>query len=436
MKATIISIGDELLIGDTVNTNASWMAQKLTEWGINVGLISTIGDNLEQMKNLIQTGLQKYDLVLTTGGLGPTHDDVTKQAICELLDRELVEHTPTLEYVQSFFKRRGIPFTQSNYGQAMIPEGAEVLQNNMGTAPGLWLPLNGHILVVMPGVPREMKFLMEQRIRPRILDDMQAVDQIRKVVYRRTAGVGESELSDRYLPEISDIAQEHGSVAFLPGIEGVTLRITAQGNSNEAADSHLEAILTYIEQQVGEFIYADQKSDSLSVAVGKRLKDTGQSLATAESCTGGLLGSTITDVPGSSEYFLGGEITYSNEAKMRELQVEEEDLKKYGAVSGPVAGQMAKAVAQRNNASIGISTTGIAGPGGGSDEKPVGTVWFGFYASEHADHSKHFVCKAVLTKDRQVNKERSVAIALELIRRYLDGIDPLPYGMKKQEIGS
>jgi nicotinamide-nucleotide amidase len=433
MNATIISIGDELLIGDTVNTNASWMGRQLTEWGIRLQSVHTIGDELEQMKSLIAQGMQAHDLVLTTGGLGPTHDDVTKAAICELFDLELVEHTPTLDHIQSYFKRRGIPFTKSNYAQALIPEGAEVLQNNYGTAPGLWIEREGSVLIVMPGVPREMKYLMEQRIKPR-LQQAKEESRVRLVTYRRTAGIGESDLSDSYLPEMSNIAKEHGSVAFLPGVEGVTLRITAEGDSPREARDHQLAMVEYIEQQAGDFIYAQTKEESLSAAVGKRLTNQEWKLAVAESCTGGLLSSTITDVPGSSDYFMGGEITYSDEAKIRELEVSKTDLDMHGAVSKPVALQMAKAVAQKNGTHIGVSTTGIAGPSGGTDEKPVGTVWFGFYAeATETDAVLHFACKAVLTKDRIINKERSVAIALELVRRYLDGIESLPYGMKKQE---
>ncbi len=428
MQCWIISIGDELLIGDTVNTNASWMAQLLSEYGIEVERIVTLKDDLSVLKETISDALNAVDLVISTGGLGPTHDDVTKKAVTDLFDTELIVHEPTLSFIKKTFKRRNIPFSKSNYLQAEIPADSEVLFNTQGTAPGLWLEKNNSILVVLPGVPYEMKHLMQQKVLPKLLK-LQNGNGVRKARYFLTSGIGESTLSDEIVGDLSSYFNENISIAYLPSIQGTRIRIRAQGSSNKDVESLMEPVIEHLKKSAGKYIVGEGKDLNLAKVVGDLLSERNLTIATAESCTGGLLGSTITDIPGSSRYMKGGVIAYANEVKIKELNIEEKDLQKYGAVSKIVALQMAKGIAQKMNTDIGISTTGIAGPEGGTIEKPVGTVWIGFW-NQH----QHFAIKGEFTKDRWVNKERSVFVSLEMVRRTLLNISEMPYGLQKQTV--
>lgn len=426
MQAQLISIGNELLIGDTINTNASWMGQFLNELGIEVTKVHTISDDADLIKETIKSSMQASDLVIATGGLGPTHDDITKTSIADLFGVELVKNEEVDEYVRELFKSRNIPFSESNAWQAMVPENCEVLFNKAGTAPGMWFHEFDCYLAVLPGVPYEMKYLMKRRVASKLRNVSDNVGYIH-TEYLKIAGIGESTLSDTILGDLSGFLTNGVSLAFLPSFGQVTLRITGKGATKEAASEHAQKLIDFIRQKTAPFIYGETKEASISESVGELLKARGLKIATAESCTGGLVANKITDISGSSAYMLGGVIAYANEVKAQQLGVLEEDLNSVGAVSKQVALQMAKGVASHLNADIGISTTGIAGPGGGSAEKPVGTVWIGFYSSE-----QHFAVKALFTKDRLVNKERTAVIALEIIRRVLIGVEELPYSLKKE----
>ncbi len=426
MIAQIISIGNELLIGDTVNTNASWMGQFLNDLGVDVQRVHTISDDAELIADTIKQCMQEADLVITTGGLGPTHDDITKTTIAKLFGVEMRQDEEVLSYIKELFASRNIPFSESNVWQAMVPENCEVLFNKAGTAPGMWFHEQDCYLAVLPGVPYEMKYLMKRRVASKLREQTKAIGYIH-TEYLKTAGIGESTLSDHILGDLSEFLNDHVSMAFLPSFGQVTLRITGKGDSKEEAISNSAKLIELIREKAGKYIYGDVKDHSLSDSVGAILSVQNKTIATAESCTGGLIASTITDVAGSSAYMLGGVVSYANEVKINELGVNPHDIETIGAVSKEVALQMAKGVAEKLGADIGISTTGIAGPGGGTAEKPVGTVWIGFYSSE-----QHFAVKALLTKDRLVNKQRTTVMALELIRRILSGIEELPYALTKE----
>ncbi len=428
MKAQIISIGNELLIGDTINTNASWLGQFLNELGIDVTRVHTISDEKELIMETVKQSMNESDLVITTGGLGPTHDDITKTCIAELFGVQLIKNQEVDDYVRDLFKKRNLPFSESNAWQAMVPENCEVLFNKAGTAPGMWFNENNCFLAVLPGVPYEMKYLMKRRVASKLGKEVDDIGFIH-TKYLKIAGIGESTISDHLLGDLSDYLNEHTSLAFLPSFGQVTLRITGKGSSKEEAEEKASKLAGLIHKKAGSYIYADSKEMTLSESVGKLLIDKGLKITTAESCTGGLISSTITDISGSSEYMLGGIVSYDNSVKTGQLGVLQSDLDSVGAVSKEVALQMARGVAEKLGSDIGISATGVAGPTGGTDEKPVGTVWIGFYGL-----GQHFAVKAFFSKDRLVNKERTTVIALEIVRRVLLGIEELPYELKKETL--
>lgn len=422
-KATIISIGNELLIGDTVNTNASWIGTFLTEIGFYVEQVITIPDSYELIQMRISESMNNSDLTIITGGLGPTHDDITKKAIADLFDAELIENGEVLNHIKAIFEKRGFQFSPSNREQALIPSNAEVLFNNKGTAPGMWFNQDGKCIAVLPGVPHEMKFLMEKRVSNKIAESYSGLD-VWATQYFKTAGVPESTLSD----SIGNLDQFESSgigVAFLPSAAGVTIRISANSADKSAAEGKLVQLRGTIYDKVGDVIYGEGKNLTLSAVVGDLLAQKGLTIAMAESCTGGLLANSLTDNPGSSRYVMGGVVAYHDIVKLNQLGVEASQIEGYGAVSKSVVLQMAKEVASKFKTDIGVSTSGIAGPTGGTDEKPVGTVWMGFWIK-----GEHFALKAVFTNDRLINKERTVMVALETIRRRILNIDGYPYQLK------
>lgn len=425
MQCQIINVGNELLIGDTPNTNAGWLGQMLTEAGIDVTYIHTIGDNLNTLKSVISAAISDSDLVITTGGLGPTHDDITKKAVTEIFDCEMKVDEEVLNFIKKTFEKRNIPISKSNYQQAEVPDCCEVLFNKQGTAPGMWFEREQAKLAVLPGVPFEMKHLIKEKVLPRLRkingDTVQYLSR-----YFSTAGVGESTLSDEIIGDLNPVVGNEVSVAYLPNPQGADIRISASGNSKRDIENKIAPVTSFIKKKAGYLIIGEGKDMSIPKAVGQVLRDRDLWLATAESCTGGFISNAITDIPGSSRYFKGGVNAYSNDVKMNHLNVNSDAISENGAVSKPVALQMAKGVAQNLGADIGISTTGIAGPSGGTNEKPVGMVWIGFWRPE-----QHFALKAHFTNDRFINKERSSAVALETVRRCVLDIPEMPYGLKK-----
>ena len=425
MQCRIISIGDELLIGDTTNTNARWMGQVLTEAGVEVRHIATVKDDLDVIKREITDSLSTADLVLTTGGLGPTHDDITKQAVAEVFDTRLIVHEPTLDFVKSTLQKRNIPFSESNYKQAEVPACSQVLFNSRGTAPGMWIEKDGTRLVVLPGVPAEMKHLMREKVLPKIRKQMDR-GEVRKSRYLLTSGIGESTLSDEVIGDVGPLLDEDLTLAYLPSPWGTRLRVSSSASSQEQWLKKTTPLIDHIYSRADKLIVGEGKNLSLAQVVGDKLRERKLTISAAESCTGGAITNAITDTPGSSAYFTGGVIAYANRIK-QQLGVPQASLDTHGAVNKAVALQMARGVAQKLNTDIGISTTGIAGPGGGSPEKPVGTVWVGFWSPE-----QHFALKATLTKVRLRNKKRTTAIALEVVRRVLINFPRMPYNLKKQ----
>lgn len=428
LNAHIVSIGNELLIGDTINTNASWIGRFLTEHGFRVDEVRTVSDDFESIKTALSDGMKSADLVISTGGLGPTHDDITKKAVCDLFNSNLILNEEILVFIKKIFKKRGLRFGVSNRDQALVPDSCDVLFNHQGTAPGLWFSRDGSCLVVLPGVPHEMRYLMETGVAEKIRE-LYTGQEFRATRYFKTAGVAESTLSDEIVGDLGQYLSNGLSVAYLPSSSGVTIRISTEGETPEDAGLRLESLARFIRDRAGGLIYGEGRDLQLSKVLGDILIEKKVTLAVAESCTGGLVCNAITDVPGSSEYFLGGEIAYANQVKIDHLGVPEEDLEMYGAVSMQVALQMAKGIAEKLGADIGVSTTGIAGPGGGTEDKPVGTVWMGFCIG-----SQHFALEARFSNNRMINKERTVMVVLETLRRKLLDLDTLPYDLKPKQI--
>lgn len=424
MKAQLISIGNELLMGDTVNTNASWLGQFLHERGIQVDKITTITDQKEAISQAMEEAMGSADMVISTGGLGPTLDDITKKCLAEYFEVGFV-HVPEVEaHIKSIFKRRNLEYSESNQAQAYIPENAELLFNAAGTAPGMLFREQNTWLIVLPGVPHEMKHIMTQVVAP-MLQDLGALDVL-ETRYLKIAGVGESHLADYWLHDLSQHLKNGLDIAFLPSTGQVSLRITARANERQQAVQDVVSLAEMIRNRLGDLVYTEEKEESLASALGRILETEKYTIATAESCTGGLMGHLLTETPGSSAYVKGGIISYDNQVKVHQLGVMPSDLETHGAVSATVALAMAKGVAQRLGAEVGISATGIAGPDGGSVEKPVGTVWLGFFTP-----SEHFAVRAEFSHNRSLNKLRSAITAFEIARRNLLGMENLPYDLKK-----
>lgn len=409
MSAWIISIGDELLIGQIVNTNAAWMGRKLAEIGIQVDKVLTIGDEIQEIKDAIHAGMAAAEVTLVTGGLGPTHDDVTKTAVVEYFQTRLVFHAEILARLEAKFRELGLEMPRVNEGQAWLPEGARILPNEVGSAQGMLFEKADRWCVVMPGVPREMKYIMENSVLPMLREQRRE----HYLYYHtwRTTGVPESRLFEM-LGDISEI-EKYGKLAFLPKYTGVDIRLSFSATDAEEAKMRIQSAGEIILDKAGKYVYATG-DQTLEQVIGRMLKQRSQTLAVAESCTGGLLGHKITSVPGSSAYFLGGFITYSNQEKVVRLGVHEDTLAKYGAVSEETAREMATGVRDVCHADYGLAITGIAGPEGGTPEKPVGLVYIGFASAE-----KVRVRKYVFSRDREMNKERSAYAALQILYREL-----------------
>lgn len=426
MNASIISIGQELLLGDTVNTNASWIGQLLSEHGIRCREVVTIGDDADQILRSLDRLFTDNELVIMTGGLGPTHDDITKATLLRYFDDVLVRHEPTFEHVHDIFRRRNMPFSVSNHAQADVLKSADVLFNKAGTAPGMWFDHNGRFLAVLPGVPREMKYLMQHEVMPRV-KQINGEGAVYVSHYLQLTGIGESNLSDIVIGDTSSYTGDQLTLAYLPHTHGITLRISSYASTEEKARQQAQPLLEHIRTRAAEYIYSESSTDELQDAVVRLLTQRQMTVAVAESCTGGQLAHLITNVPGSSAVFRGGVVAYHNDSKIRQLGVPNEMLELHGAVSEAVALHMSQSVAKLMQADVGLATTGVAGPGGGSPEKPVGTVWIGFWSA-----TTHFAFKARLYPDRLINKERSAILALDTLRRHLSKIDRLPYATPSQ----
>lgn len=408
MTAEIISIGDELLIGQVINTNASWIAGELNKVGILVSQVTAIGDNSADIQRVLKNACLRNDIVLLTGGLGPTKDDTTKGVLATYFNSGMVFHKPTFQNICQLFSSRNYEVTPVNRKQAEIPEKCTPMPNINGTAPGMWFEENGKVIVSMPGVPFEMQPMLLNQVIPRLQNKFELLP----FIYHKTImtqGLGESKLAER-IQEIEDRLPEHIKLAYLPQPGIVRLRLSASGKNKTILEDEINLYCKQLLDKIPELIFG-YDDITLEEVVGKLLLKRKESLSTAESCTGGYLAHLITSIPGSSNYYSGSVISYSNEVKIGELNVSSADLEKYGAVSQQVVEQMAKGVREKFNTDYSLATSGIAGPDGGTIEKPVGTIWIAL-ASEKGVQSKLLH----LGEHRGRNIRRTALEALNILR--------------------
>ncbi|MCR5192327.1 MAG: competence/damage-inducible protein A [Bacteroidales bacterium] len=413
MNVSIINIGDELLIGQVVNTNASTMSKMLIGAGMDVVEVSIIADSAEAIINTVQRHTENYDAVLMTGGLGPTKDDITKKTLCQFFDSKMKENPMALDNVKRIFESRGYELTSINRQQAMVPECCEVLNNDLGTAPCMWFETKRHtVLVSLPGVPFEMEWLMSNRVIPKLQERFNVGNIVSKNIL--VQGIGESFLSDLIEPwELS--LPDNAKLAYLPVAGMVKLRLTIRTKTNEVCDStYFSNLLKGLYELAGKYIVGED-CETLAELVHNTLVSKERTLATAESCTGGTIASRLTALAGASSYFRGGVVAYSNAVKENTLGVNHETLENHGAVSEETAREMVEGVRQRLGADYAIATTGIAGPDGGTKEKPVGTIWI---AVASQDKTEAQLLQFGGNK-RQQNIDRSVNQAYAMLLRMI-----------------
>ena len=408
MSSEVIAVGTELLLGEIANTNAVYLSKRLAELGINVYRHTSIGDNLHRVREALGDAFSRADIVITTGGLGPTADDITKEAAAEHFGLDMELHEPSLAHIAEFFARIGYEMKENNKRQAYFPSGALILDNPAGTAPGCIIHKDEKICILLPGPPKELSAMYERHIKSYLQP------YSREVLVSRTlkfVGLGESAMEDA----IKDIIQSQTNPTIAPYAVGkaseVTLRICAKAKEEKEAEKLIEPVVKKIMGRVGEYVYG-MDDDSLAGVVVNKLVEKGLTLAAAESITGGAFASEVVSIPGASEVFNESYVTYSNESKMRLLGVKEETLRMFGAVSAETAEEMAHGAAKQSGADLAISFTGIAGPGGGTDEKPVGLMYISLYFNGKCDVKKH-----ILFGDRNRIRDRAVALGFDMIRR-------------------
>jgi len=409
--AEIISIGDELLLGQTINTNAAWMGQELYGVGVEVRQVVTITDQHEHILRALKEATSRCDLVLITGGLGPTRDDITKETLCEFFDTRLVMNQEVLGRIRAYFESRNLPILPANEQQAELPENADVLINKRGTAMGMWFERDGKIVVSMPGVPHEMQGMMTEEILPRLDTQFSNGGSYYTVV--QTIGKGESFIANAIKDWEDRIRNEGLSLAYLPSMGQVRLRISGPKSEKEAIDREADEL----ENLLGDIVFA-RGDVSLPEAIAALLKESKLKLAVAESCTGGYLAHLITSIAGSSDYFTGGIVSYSNQMKIDLLGVDADIINARGAVSEEVVCQMADGVRKHTGADVAVSLSGVAGPDGGTEDKPVGTVWIGLSS---AKGTKGFLFR--FGRNRERNIHISALFALNILRRHIQGLD-------------
>jgi len=410
MKAEIITIGDEILIGQIVDTNSAWMGKQLNLNGIEVYQVTSVHDSRAHILKALSDAEKNVDLVLITGGLGPTKDDITKKCLCEFFNTELVFYPEVLDHVQALLSSRNVTINQLNRDQALLPASCTVLHNSVGTASGMWFERNNTIFVSMPGVPFEMEAIMTEEVFPRLqrLGIMQSI--IHKTVL--TIGLPESMLAER-IEQWENALPDFIKLAYLPSPMMVRLRLSGYGIDGPAIQAEIDRQVGQLMALIPDHIFGFD-NDNLGIVLGRMLVERNCSLATAESCTGGSIAQFITSNPGSSAYFKGGVVAYSNEIKHRLLHVPVDLIDEFGAVSKQVAEKMAIGAREALQADYSVATTGIAGPDGGSAEKPVGTVWIAV-AGPFGVESKMYTFK----HNRERNIIRTTHTALNLLRTFM-----------------
>jgi nicotinamide-nucleotide amidase len=405
--AELLTIGDEILFGQIVDTNSQWMSVALDEVGLKVIRKTTVGDQEGEILAALAEAERRAEIILITGGLGPTSDDLTKPCLAKYFNCELRIHEEALAEVTEFFVSRGRELTERNRQQAALPVCCTKITNPVGTAPGMWFEKEGKVFVSMPGVPHEMKKMMTERVVPKLRERFTLPIIHHELI--RTVGIGESILAER-IESWEKSLPEHIKLAYLPNLGEVKLRLTAVGASRENLKKDVAAARELLMPLAGEYIYG-YGEDSLEKVIGNLLRERKLTLSIAESCTGGYLSHLITSIPGSSDYFLGSMVPYAYDIKMRQLGVKPEVLEKNGAVSEPTIVEMANIVRAKFNTDIGVATSGIAGPGGATPDKPVGLVWIA-YSDKHRTVTK----KLLLSKDRMINIRMASVAVLNLIR--------------------
>lgn len=408
IKAEIITIGNEILAGWTLNTNGHWIAQKCNDIGLTVQWMTTIADVDEEIRTALKNASSRANVILCTGGLGPTPDDITKKTIASYFETELVMDEDILNHVRNLFKGRNMKMPDINKYQALIPKNAKIVPNSLGTAPGLQFERDKQLFFFMPGVPREMMGMIESSILSRIKSYFQLPDF--KTHLLRTTGIAESRLFEK-LENLLESYQDL-SVSFLPKITGVDIKFRIDNKSTDMQERSQEFV-SKIKASTGKYIYSEEDKD-LKEIIGELLKKNNLSVAVAESFTGGLISDWITDVPGSSDYFLGSIICYHNQSKIRDIGVSEKTINEFGAVSEQTALEMAAGIKKLFGSDCAIASTGIAGPGGATETKPVGLCFISAIYKQ-----KTFVKEFNFGQNRRINKERGSMAALESLRRLL-----------------
>jgi len=415
MKAEVITIGDELLYGQIQDFNSSFISERLTAEGIEVVFKTSVGDDINRIAEAFNIARSRADVIITSGGLGPTSDDLTKKAVVKAFKRNLVFHQEILKQIEDSFHKRGSSMPKINQNQALIPQGAKALSNLWGVAPGIFLEDKETLFFAVPGVPVEMKWMVENEVLPvlRTKKFTGSMGPEHFILHRKlkTTGISESALYEK-IEKLIDPTEEI-KIAFLPGYLGVDIRLTLETGDRNQAQVKIDEFEQKTREILGIYIYGTD-DQTLEGVIGKLLLERKKTIAVAESCTGGLIGARFTNISGSSRYFETGVVTYSNEAKTEFLNVPTEIIEKYGAVSEEVAILMAEGVRRLAKTDYGLSVTGIAGPTGGTPQKPVGLVFIGF-----AHENDSFAQKFLLGEDRKINRERATQAALNLVRLFL-----------------
>jgi nicotinamide-nucleotide amidase len=417
MQAEIITIGDEILIGQIVDTNSAFIGQQLNLNGISVKQISSVSDDRQHIINALDEAKKRADIILITGGLGPTKDDITKKTLCEYFNTKMRFDEQAYADVQAIFASYGKEVTPINRKQAEVPEICEVIRNHNGTAPCMWFDVEGKIFVSMPGVPYEMKALLKDQVIPKLKEKFKFPAIYHKTVL--TQGIGESALAELISDWEDSLAADNIKLAYLPSPGMVRLRLSIKGSDEPAIRKTVESKIRELQSIISQYIYGYEifgvEQETLEMMVGKLLKDKKMTVSTAESCTGGYISHLITKVPGSSQYYIGSVISYSYEVKESELGVPHDVIEKYGAVSQQVVEQMAKAIRERYRTDYAVSASGIAGPDGGTAEKPVGTVWIAI-----ATPTKIISQKFLFGTHRERNIHKTAQAALGLLKKELE----------------
>jgi len=409
LTAEIIAIGSELLAPDRTDTNSLWLTEQLNRLGIEVKLKTVVGDDDARLEETIKDATRRSKVVITTGGLGPTEDDITRKVTARALGRRLLLNEDLLAEIRQRFQNFGVAMPERNSRQAMVIEDAEVLPNPNGTAPGMFIDHKGTAIVLFPGPPREMKPMFENHVASRLASRAGSQKVVRRML--RVAGMGESAVDEKIAPIYSQYENPQTTILF--NQSEIEIHLTARGRTEADAEALLDRLSEQIEERLGISVFAFA-GETMEQVVGLKLSVGGYTLAVAESCTGGLLAQRLTDVPGSSKYFIEGVVTYSNDAKMRALGVEPILFLEHGAVSAAVAEAMAEGIRNRAETDFGLAITGIAGPGGGTEEKPVGLVYIAIASESGTEHRK-----LNLPGDRHLVRWRASQAALDLLRRRL-----------------